>query len=520
MSTAPTFTYQTRINIDSQLASILDDYACLMSTVERKIFARLMAGQKATDLKNDFLKEFGITARQFNSCRVTIEGKIASIKQLRAKDISEVKDKIKRLKSGIKKSKKKSRKHNMNRRLTKLQNKLSKLKASQDKKVVSLCFGSKKLFRAQFHLEKTSYQSHQDWKKAWEEKRNNSFFLLGSKDETSGNQTCKATIATDGSLTLHIRLPRALEPKYGKYINIPNVYFKYGHDVILGSIQSSDNNAKKVYTAVCYRFVRDKKGWKAFASTTFKAPEIITNKLYGAVGVDINAGHLAVSETDRFGNIIDKFSVPVPTYGKSSHQAKAIIGDACKQVVDFAKKAKKPIVLEKLDFQRKKNSLRQEKSAKYARMLSSFSYNLITTFIKSRAIRCGVEVGEVNPAYTSFIGLVKFAQRYGLSTHHAAALCIARRFLGFSEQPPRPLEYVYDGKKEYIALSLPVRNRGQSLWSFWSRLRKKYLAAHAAHFRAINNRSSDPPKDGSCDRASRKLEGENLIRESLTVLLG
>jgi hypothetical protein len=47
-------------------------------------------------------------------------------------------------------------------------------------------------------------------------------------------------------------------------------------------------------------------------------------------------------------------------------------------------------------------------------------------------------VTEVNPAYTSVIGRNKFSCRYGLSSHSAAALVIARRSLPVILGKPRP----------------------------------------------------------------------------------
>ena len=47
--------------------------------------------------------------------------------------------------------------------------------------------------------------------------------------------------------------------------------------------------------------------------------------------------------------------------------------------------------------------------------------------LKASAFRNGIETYSVNPAFTSIIGNAKFALRYGLTKHHAAALCIAGR---------------------------------------------------------------------------------------------
>ena len=53
--------------------------------------------------------------------------------------------------------------------------------------------------------------------------------------------------------------------------------------------------------------------------------------------MDLNAGHLAVAETDRSGNYVHAFSVPLVTYGKSQRQAEAIIGDVVAGMVAYAR---------------------------------------------------------------------------------------------------------------------------------------------------------------------------------------
>ena len=94
----------------------------------------------------------------------------------------------------------------------------------------------------------------------------------------------------------------------------------------------------------------------------------------------------------------------------------------------------KPVVIEKLDFSKKKSELEKE-DPKQARMLSSLSYSAITEGVKSRAYRHGIEVIEVNPAYSSIIGLVKWSQKKGISVHQAAALPLARRGCDHRERP-------------------------------------------------------------------------------------
>ena len=56
-----------------------------------------------------------------------------------------------------------------------------------------------------------------------------------------------------------------------------------------------------------------------FATTAMMDVPVVTDQRRGAIGVDLNADHLAVTETDPSGNPVYSFSVPLVTYGKSQH---------------------------------------------------------------------------------------------------------------------------------------------------------------------------------------------------------
>jgi IS605 OrfB family transposase len=477
-------TYQTRLILPSDSLLILSSYAELFAQVEHHLFKKIISQADPNACKREFLQRFGITARQYNACKTILAGKMDSIKEKRNGQIVDLAEKIKVLESKIKKIRKPFTLHQKKRRLNNLKIKLENLKADKDQNIIRLCFGTKRLFRAQFSLEENGYSSQEEWRQAWEKSRNSEFFVLGSKDEVSGNQSCAAFLQEDGSLHLRLRLPPSCIQE-GKYLWIKDVRFAYGHKEIITALHSRQ--------ALCYRFKRDEKGWRIFLSVNTAPVPLISDEKLGAIGVDVNNNHLSLVETDRFGNPVSKQTIPFNLYGKNSHQTKAIIGDACKKVVLSAVEANKPIVLEKLDFQQKKKCLK-EKSPFYARMLSSFAYSSILTHIKSRAQKQGIEIKEVNPAYTSIIGRVKFSKRYGLSIHHAAALVIARRSLRFSEKLPSRLTDIPDGRGGHVALPVPVRKRVEHVWTLWRRVSQKLSVVLAAHFRAIKNRSRSPPK--------------------------
>ena len=228
-----------------------------------------------------------------------------------------------------------------------------------------MCFGSKRLWRKQYHLEQNGYASHAEWLRDWREARSDEFFVLGNRDETAGCQLCVAGVADDGTLTLRLRMPDCLAERYGRYLVIPGVRFAYGHEQVLAALQSNaeytqyrrehgETAARSTILgqAISYRFKCDVRGWRVFVTTKMMAVPVATDQRGGAIGVDLNADHLAVAETDSSGNCLNAWRVPLVTYGKNTRQAEALIGDAVASVVNYAREVGKPIVIEKLDFQR------------------------------------------------------------------------------------------------------------------------------------------------------------------------
>ena len=49
--------------------------------IERKLFAQISAGRSAPSLKGEYLRRYRIPARMFNSVRVSLEGKISSVRE-------------------------------------------------------------------------------------------------------------------------------------------------------------------------------------------------------------------------------------------------------------------------------------------------------------------------------------------------------------------------------------------------------------------------------------------------------
>ena len=509
---APTRSYQTRIAVYEGIDradgdAALSAYAALYGEVQRKLFADVAAGESAVSKKSEYIEKHGIPARMFNAVRITLDGKMSAVRESQFLQLDSLRRRVSRAEKRVLEAEQGCqwrRVHEKRRRLSNLRFRLSGLEADLAAGRVRLCFGSKKLWRKQHQLEANGYGSREAWLEEWREVRSNEFFVLGSRDETAGCQLCVASVNDDGTLTLRLRMPDGLAGLHGKYLVVPSVRFASGHDVVLAALGSNTEYA--VYRrehgekearvtalgqAISYRFKRDAKGWRVFATTELPEVEVTTDRRRGAIGVDLNADHLAVSETDASGNYVKAWRVPLVTYGKRHHQAEALIGDAVASVVEYTRGAGKPLVVEKLDFRQKKAVLEGE-SRRYSRMLSSFSYGKIKAYFLSRGYREGVEIIEVNPAYSSVVGRVKFMERYGLTVHQAAALALARRSLGFSERIPRrwvaPI-----GNGVQVAFTVPVRKRVKHVWTYWGAIAGQLRPALAAQHRLGRRRRGPNP---------------------------
>ena len=511
------FTYEDRIESLEDVESVhgisvLSAYAKLYCRLERTLFSRYCAGVSLPSLKSSYLSAHRISARMFNSLRVSVEGKVSVVREGQIRQVESLDRRISRAKRQISDALKRGKLsvvHHKKRRLENLRRRLDALRDDVLAGRVRLCFGSRRLWRKQYALEANGYSSHEEWRRDWREARSDEFFVLGSKDERSGCQLCVATVQDDGKLTLRLRLPDALEKQYGKYLVMEGIHFNHGHAQVLSALQGEDKRA------ISYRFKRDQKGWRVFASVKHQPVEVVTDRRLGAIGVDVNVDHLAVSEVDYSGNWLRSWTVQLVTYGKSAKQAEALIGDAVAQVVARALQAGKPLVIERLDFSAKRDALEGESPGR-SRMLSSFAYGRIKTYFLSRGYREGVEVREVNPAYSSVIGRVLFMERYGLSVDQAAALVLARRSIGCSEGIPgqrfvsagnddhgalaAPVGAgghcelrVPDGHGGHVDLRVPVRKRVRHVWSQWGAVLGKLRRALAERHRRGGRTGVPPP---------------------------
>ncbi|MDJ0691519.1 MAG: hypothetical protein QNJ41_23825 [Xenococcaceae cyanobacterium MO_188.B32] len=186
-------TYQTLL--PTNIFPFLNSMTALYSQIERDMHSCLMRGEKIGIIEKLLQSKYQVDSTTVRNVYHDLKGKHKSIKELRKIQSLDLKSTIRSIQNSINKKLKKKEInsydrffiHQKKRRLAIKQNKLKRL---EDEKI-SLCFGTKKLFLAQYHLEENGYSSHQEWLADWREARSSNFMMVGAKTYTSGNQLCR-----------------------------------------------------------------------------------------------------------------------------------------------------------------------------------------------------------------------------------------------------------------------------------------------------------------------------------------
>ncbi len=356
------------------------------------------------------------------------------------------------------------------------------------KKVV---FGGRKLFEelARKHL---SGKRRDELLKKWRERRQGLLFAVGQK-HAKGNKNLRL-VWVDGHLFLRINVGER-EWVYAKVIR----KVKRDRDkwkVLLGRLMRAEATGDWFPYTVTLR--RKEGKLYAFISFEEELPPVSITKAQGVIGLDLNAvpQHVAWAEASSDGNLVSHGAVPIPDLsGKPKKVRDYILWLTAWQVVRLAKEKRKAIALERL--KRMPKGERGDGKPALRRKLGNWAYRSLREKIKVLALREGIEVVEVSPAYTSVIGALKYAPQHLLDKDRAAALVIARRALGFEEKMPKHYERLL-GDGEFLGYAV----------SYW----EEKVEELRARKREERNKWKRNAVRGSLEKAKKSLQ---LLRESV-----
>ncbi len=274
------------------------------------------------------------------------------------------------------------------------------------------------VFGGKHHLR--AYQQGKLTKAEWQQRRNNGLYCVGEANQ-KGNANLRIHYdpKTD-RFTFSLLVDGG---KRGERIRVP-LY------VPLPFKETFKHHAKgtRPYT-VRVQFSPDNKRLRVLVASDHPNPTVSNGQ--GIAGLDLNPAGIAVTLVYPDGNYRTSkwFAQPELLYVRTGKRAWRI-GNLIKRVLAWIRSyGLNTLTVEDLRFSQRYGMCRQ-----FNRLKSNFVYRQLLRALQSQALKKGFAVYEINPAYASLIGAVKYARPYGLNGHQAAALVIGRRGLGFSEK--------------------------------------------------------------------------------------
>jgi len=437
--------------------SLIDMSAWCVGDVVGDAFKKLYVTKEPEKVVKGWLHREGFSHRQAHGIIVEIKSRINSQAELQKADIVKCERKIRDFNKQLKSKTPVMPVKWLENQIAKWTRRKAKVEANLARDIPSFCFGSKKLFRQQHHLEENGLTFEQ-WQEAWSQHRHEQLLCVGSIGENRGNSECQViehhVEGTVKNPELHCVVQLKLPPCVcDSWVDIPLV-FKYGADKlepILQALETANDHC------LAWRFIINRERRTVWAHVSFTELTLPARTVPDAVlGVDMNEDFLEASVVSRkTGNRIwfwrDEFK------GKSAQETRdnlcKILGNymALCQAMNWA------FAYERLDFEGKKAKFL---GARMNRMLSEWLTGHYSETIERNAARCGVLAVSVNPAFTSVIGDLKFSTGYGWSRHQGAAVAIARRAMGYSER-------ARSVKPEATAELAKIRK--PHVWGVWAR---------------------------------------------------
>ena len=437
------FTVTTELKLNKEynqlVGKYISDYIELFNKIQRLTFHRIKnyyikngkITQKDRNIINKQLQEeFGLTSRAIDAILSNMLGRYNSIKELKEFERKSLERKISTLDKELTKLKDERtlqrinlkndyqnfnfikyknlkikiywKQNRLNTKKQKLKNLENEIKSGKYK----VCFGTKALLQ-------------KDYSK-FVKKRDSEIYYLGR----AGDATCNNNFQVEYSSKIN-----QFYFRIRKEIDLDNDKFVYGQFYFNNKIYTNllKNLLRTKESALTYRIkIKDDKVLLQIIYNFAHNKDLcVTRNSYGVIGIDFNKGFVSVSETDKYGNLINTFNIDYQ-YGKGNQTTNDFqyIATGLK---DYCLNTGKDLVIEKLNFTKKKDNLISKRGKKYNEMLSSLAYSKFDLIITSKCAKNRIFLHKVNPAWTSWIAKQKYCPKMKLNIHSGASYVIARR---------------------------------------------------------------------------------------------
>ena len=441
MSNVFTITTELKLNREyNQLAGkYISDYIELFNKIQRLTFHRIknyyIKNDKITQKDRNIIhaqlkEEFNLTSRAIDAILSNMLGRYESIKELKEFERKSLERKIFNLEKELTKLKDERTLQRINlnndtknfnfikyrnlkikiywkqNRLNTKKQKLKNLEMEIETGKYKVCFGTKKLLQKDY--------------KEFVKKRDSEIYFLGR----AGDNTCNNNFQVEYSSKInqfYFRIRKEIDLEDDKFVYGQFNFNNKNYTNLLKNLLRTKESAltyriklknNRVFLQVIYNFEHNK-------------DLCITRNSYGVIGVDFNKGFVSVSETGKYGNLINTFNIKYK-YSKGNQTTNDFQYIATK-LKDYCLKTGKDLVIEKLNFNKKKDNLISKRGKKYNEMLSSLAYSKFDLIITSKCVKNRICLHKVNPTWTSWIAKQKYCPKMKLNIHSGAAYVIARR---------------------------------------------------------------------------------------------
>jgi IS605 OrfB family transposase len=313
-----------------------------------------------------------------------------------------------------------------------------------DKPVV---FGGKRLFEklCKNHL---TGEVRERLKKQWRELRQGTLISIGSKAD-KGN---RLTRFEDLNGQLHLRITTGnREFIYAKVLREPSNSKDKWITFMAMLLESWKTQSYFPYTVELKLRNGEVYGGVSFEIPT---PEVKYTKENGVIAIDTNASpiHLAIAEVSKTGALLSYQIISLHHFlGLSKNNKDQQEWILAHKIVDLAIQKGKAIAIENL--RKLKKGVRGDGKATLRKRLHHWNVKKFLQKLKRATMLKGVEIVEVHPAYTSIIGMLKYAPQLNIDKDIAGAYVIGRRALGFEEDMPENYERLLKDKT-YLEFAL------------------------------------------------------------------
>ena len=408
--------------------------------VLREAFYAVRRGGINKSKYNTYLQhEYGISRRTANSIISDAQGRFNALKELKAYERKQLERKIKHLEKAVIPKLVEKRNQNSTKlqegvsvsllqqrnlrlrvvakrsRLNRLKQKLKALEYQLKSGRLKLCFGTKRLLK----------QDHDKFV----EQRDSQMTFIGAKEETAYNHNLQLTYNRMRNQFL-IRLRK----DFGVYKSAKGedryvygkVYFNYHKEQIVSILRSKGS-------PLSYRIVKRNSRYYLHCIFEFQVgnSDVVTRSNYGTIGLDFNKGFVTLSETNRYGHLVQTEFMSYRF--KSGNKTKSDLQGVANHVIRLALQTGKDVCIENLDFRVTKSKTEAKIGKKYNDMLHSLAYREFSEMMESVAYRNRVELHKVNPAWTSWLAEKIYCKPMKLNIHTGASYVIARRGQGYKD---------------------------------------------------------------------------------------